>query len=122
MDACKRMRLIAHDNRELECVARLGPVDPDTLAQHACYATGTTERAERPRGSFYRSRPSSPGLSAATSGCGAGIAEGRLRHHVLLLDPLEPQAHDVDVKALLRWRSCANCPIACNRATADFLL
>jgi len=37
-------------------------------------------------------------------------------------DPLEPQAHDVDVKALLRIAVVHDRPIACNRATADFLL
>lgn len=37
-------------------------------------------------------------------------------------NPLEPQPHDVDVKALLRVAVVHNVPIACNRATADFLL
>ncbi len=37
-------------------------------------------------------------------------------------DPLEPQPHDVDVKALLRIAVVCNVPIACNRATADFVL
>ena len=48
--------------------------------------------------------------------------EDRLDLVVFFWDPLEPQPHDVDVKALLRIAVVYNVPIACNRATADFLL
>ncbi len=36
--------------------------------------------------------------------------------------PLEPQPHDADVRALLRIAVVYNVPLACNRATADFVL
>lgn len=48
--------------------------------------------------------------------------ENRLDFVVFFWDPLEPHPHDVDVKALLRIAVVYNVPIACNRATADFLL
>jgi methylglyoxal synthase len=53
---------------------------------------------------------------------GASVAEGRIDFIIFFWDPLAPHSHDVDVKALLRLAVVYNVPIACNRATADFLL
>ena len=116
----KRIALIAHDNRKADMLA-WARFNRGTLAEHDLFATGTTggliaEELGLPVRRFLS------GPLGGDQQVGAGVAEGRLDLVVFFWDPLRPQPHDVDVKALLRIAVVHNIPIACNRATADFLL
>jgi len=116
----KRIALIAHDNRKTDLLdwARY---NRSTLAQHELFATGTTGALI----SADLELPVIRFLSGPLGGdqqVGAALAEGRLDFVIFFWDPLEPQPHDVDVKALLRIAVVYNTPIACNRASADFIL
>ena len=121
MAARKRVALIAHDNRKADML-EWARYNRETLA---------AARALRDRndGSADRAASWSSTVTLFLSGplggdqqVGAAIAEGRIDFVVFFWDPLEPQPHDVDVKALLRIAVVYNVPMACNRATADFIL
>lgn len=116
----KRIALIAHDNRKGDLL-EWAVHNRDTLARHELSATGTTGALlARELGlpiTRYRSGP-----LGGDQQIGAAIVEGTLDFVVFFTDPLAPHPHDVDVKALLRIAVVYNVPIACNRATADFLL
>ena len=120
MSVRKRVALIAHDNRKADML-EWARYNRGTLAAHELYATGTTgalivEELGLPV-TLYLSGP-----LGGDQQVGAAIAEGRIDFVVFFWDPLEPQPHDVDVKALLRIAVVYNVPMACNRATADFIL
>lgn len=53
---------------------------------------------------------------------GSMIVEEKVDIVIFFWDPLTPQPHDVDVKALLRLAVLYDVPIACNRSTADYLI
>jgi methylglyoxal synthase len=115
----KRIALIAHDNRKPDLV-EWARFNRGTLARHELYATGTTGALVAQELELTVNRFLSGPLGGDQQ-VGAAIAEGRIDFVVFFWDPLEPQPHDVDVKAL-RITVVYNIPIACNRSTADFLL
>ena len=116
----KRVALIAHDNRKADLLA-WARFNRGTLARHELFATGTTgalisEELGLPVRRFLS------GPLGGDQQVGAAIAEGRIDAVIFFWDPLSPHPHDVDVKALLRVAVVHNIAIACNRATADFVL
>ena len=120
MKARKNVVLIAHDSRKddlLEWVKYNRPV----LREHRLFATGTTGALVEKLADLPVTRFKSGPLGGDQQ-VGAKIAEGGLDVLIFFWDPLEPQPHDPDVKALLRVASLYNIPTACNRATADFIV
>ena len=116
----KQIALIAHDHCKADLLdwARYNRA---TLSGHELCATGTTgELLARELGLPVRRFLSGP--LGGDQQIGASIAEGRIDLVVFFSDPLEPHPHDVDVKALLRISVLYDVPMACNRASADFLL
>jgi methylglyoxal synthase len=116
----KRIALVAHDNKKKDLIdwAVHNRVE---LARHELLATGTTGKMMEEN----LDRPVKKLLSGPLGGdqqIGALIAAGEIDILVFFWDPMEAQPHDSDVKALLRVAIAWNCIVACDRATADFVL
>ena len=120
MREVKRIALIAHDNCK-DDLLDWARYNRGTLAAHELFATGTTGEVLSSELDLKITRFFSGPLGGDQQ-VGAGIAEGRIDFVIFFWDPLEPHPHDVDVKALLRIAVVYNIPIACTRASADFML
>lgn len=115
----KRVALVAHDNKKDDLI-EWAEYNREQLATLNLVATGTTGRLLTERLSLDVDRLQSGPLGGDLQ-LGGMIAAGDVDLLVFFWDPLEPQPHDPDVKALLRIAVVWNIPIACNRASADFL-
>jgi methylglyoxal synthase len=120
MEHDKKIALVAHDNKK-QALVEWAKYNRDLLAHHKVYATGTTgEILEHALGFEITKLQSGP--LGGDQQIGARIANGEIDFLIFFWDPLEPMPHDPDVKALLRMAVVWNIPMACNRASADFMI
>ena len=116
----KRIALVAHDHKKDELIAWAAG-KKDILQQHEIFATGTTgmlleKTLECPVTKFLS------GPLGGDQQIGSRIATGDIDMLIFFWDPMEAQAHDTDIKALLRLVVVWNIPLACDQSTADFLM
>ena len=116
----KKIALVAHDNKKRDLL-EWAKFNRDLLAHHQIFATGTTGRILEQQLGFKVVKLKSGPLGGDQQ-IGAKIVEGKIDFLIFFWDPLEPQPHDPDVKALLRMAVVWNIPIANNRASADFMI
>lgn len=131
MNAIKSIGLVAHDHFKQDMVEWVA-FNFQKLQPHQLISTGTTGRLVeesiiKKMGEHKLNLPLSiKKLSSGPLGgdqqLGALITEGRVDMLIFFWDPMQPQPHDVDVKALLRLAVLYNIPTASNRSTADFLI
>lgn len=126
----KTIALVAHDNRKQDLIEWV-EYNYKHLIDHKLVCTGTTGKLVEKaiNESLKQGEKLKYGITKLKSGplggdqqLGAMICEDKVDMAIFLWDPMQPQPHDVDVKALLRIVVLYNVPTACNRATADYMI
>lgn len=132
MKEIKNIALVAHDNRKKDLVEWV-EWNLEVLIKHNLICTGTTgtmvekiiDRKLEDEGLQVKSVDITKLKSGPLGGdqqLGAMITDGKIDVLFFFWDPMQPQPHDVDVKALLRIAVVYNIPVACNRSSADFMI
>ncbi len=116
----RKIAIVAHDNKKQDLL-EWAAFNRDLLSQHELYATATTGKLLRQELDLDVITLQSGPLGGDQQ-IGGKIADGDIDFLIFFWDPLKPQPHDPDVKALLRIAVVWNIPVACNRASADFMI
>lgn len=117
----RTVALVAHDAKKA-ALADWAHVNGDKLKNCKIVATGTTARKIKVRCPELDITGLKSGPLGGDQQLGAMIANGDLDAMIFFTDPMTPLPHDVDVKALTRLSTLYNIPMACNQATADFII
>jgi methylglyoxal synthase len=132
MNKKKTIALVAHDHMKHDLI-EWAEYNWEILKEHKLVCTGTTGRLIEDALSM-KMKESKVGfkelhITKLKSGplggdqqLGAMISEGNIDIVIFFWDPMLPQPHEVDVKALLRITVVYNVPTASNRSTADFMI
>ena len=131
MEKVKRIALVAHDHRKNDMIEWV-EWNWEILIKHKLICTGTTGRLveetlnrKKQENSNTRTLHVTKLKSGPLGGdqqMGSMICDGDVDVLIFFWDPMQPQPHDVDVKALLRISVLYNVVTACSRATADFII
>ena len=132
MEKIKNLAFVAHDNRKADLIEWVG-INYESIKHHKLICTGTTgtliEESLKKKLSKEKKSKLYKTITKLKSGPLGGaqqlvtlIVDGKVAAVIFLLDPMQAQPHNVDVKALLRIAVVYNVPMACNRSTADFLI
>lgn len=131
MKKIKKIALVAHDNCKQELIEWV-EFNWRLLIQNDLTCTGTTgkliEKALK-KCMEQNSEEKKIDITKLKSGplggdqqLGALICNGEIDVLIFFWDALQPQPHDVDIKALLRLATLYNIVYACSRSTADFVI
>jgi len=131
MDKIKRIALVAHDYLKDDLINWV-EWNWEILIKHKLICTGTTGRLVEQSLNQKKLENNNTGtlnITILKSGplggdqqLGAMICNGEIDVLIFFWDPMHPQPHDVDVKALLRISVLYNVVTACSRSSADFII
>ncbi len=131
MKTIKRIALVAHDNCKKELLDWV-KCHWNEIIQYELVCTGTTgnlveemllqcmdENGDELRLNMTKLKS---GPLGGDQQLGAAICNAEIDALFFFWDAMEPQPHDVDIKALLRIATLYNIIYACSRSTADLII
>ncbi len=131
MKTIKRIALVAHDNCKTELLDWV-KCHWNEIIQYELVCTGTTgnlveemllqcmdENGDELRLKMTKLKS---GPLGGDQQLGAAICNAEIDALFFFWDAMEPQPHDVDIKALLRIATLYNIIYACSRSTADLII